>query len=84
MSVIEHCPGERPSEDSPGCDEYYVVECDVCGECWEVGPKSEGLEVNWHVCAECDKAEVESRLSAILEYTRHLLAKCQKAEEYNQ
>ena len=66
MSVIEHCPGEKPSADSPGCEEYFVVECDVCGECWEVGPKSEELEANIHVCAECKKAEVEFGLSSIL------------------
>jgi len=57
MSIIEHCPGENPSADSPGCDEYFVVQCDVCGECWEVGPKSEELEFNRHLCAECEKAE---------------------------
>ena len=56
MSVIDHCPGEKPSADSPGCDEYFVVECDVCGECWDVSPKSEELEFNPHVCAECAKA----------------------------
>ena len=76
MSVVEHQRGEKPSADSPGCDEYYVVECDVCGECWEVGPKSEELEANIHVCAECKKAEVEFRLSSIL-----VLAERQKAEE---
>ncbi len=76
MSFIEHCPGERPSADSPGCDE--------CGECWEVEPKSEELEFAIHVCAECKKAEVEFRLSAILEYTRHLCAGCEKAEEDEQ
>ena len=84
MSVIEHCPGEKPSEDSPGCKEYYVVECDVCGECWEVGAKSEELEFNGHLCAVCSQAEEESRLSAMLEYTRHLLAECEKAEELAQ
>ena len=81
MSVIEHCQGEKPSEDSPGCEECFIVQCDLCGECWEGGPKAEELEFNRHVCAECEKEEVESRLSAILEYTRHLLAECQKAEE---
>lgn len=80
MSVIEHERGEKPSADSPGCDEYFVIQCDVCGECWEVGPDADELESVVHVCAECEKAEVESRLSAILEYTRHLLAKCKKLE----
>ena len=77
--IVEHQRGEKPSADSPGCEEYYVLECDVCGECWEVGPDAEELEFNIHVCAECKKAEVEFRLSAILEYTRHLLAECKKA-----
>ena len=54
MSVIEHCPGERPSADSPGCEEYYVVECDVCGECWEVGEDWPGLEDSRHLCAGCE------------------------------
>ena len=80
MSIIEHQRGEKPSADSPGCEEYFVIECDVCGECWEVGPESEELELNLHVCAECKKAEVESRLSAILslEYTRNLFAECER------
>ena len=78
MSIIEHQPGEMPSEDSPGCEEYFVVQCDVCGECWEVGPGAEELESNPHVCAECEKAEAEW-LSAMLEYTRRLLAECAKA-----
>ena len=57
MSVIEHQPGERPSADSPGCEEYYVLECDECGTCWEVGAEAEELELNRHVCAECEKRE---------------------------
>ena len=62
MSVIEHQHGEKPSADSPGCKEYYVVECDVCGECWEAGPQSEELTVNMHVCAECArKAEEDEK-----------------------
>lgn len=61
MSIIEHCPGEKPSADSPGCEEYFVVQCDVCGECMN--------------------AEVDFRLSSILEYTRHLCAKCEKLED---
>lgn len=84
MSVIDHCPEEKPSADSPGCEEYYVVQCDECGECWEVKSDAEELEFNGHLCAGCTKAEVESRQSAMLEYTRHLLAECQKAEEDEQ
>ena len=57
MSVIEHQPGEKPSADSPGCDEYYVIECDVCGTRWFVGPNADELELNRHVCAECTEAE---------------------------
>ncbi len=33
MSVIEHQRGERPSADSPGCEECFVIQCDLCGEC---------------------------------------------------
>ena len=55
MSIIEHQRGEKPSADSPGCEEYYVVQCDLCDKCWEVGPKSEELQVNTHVCAECER-----------------------------
>ena len=55
--IVEHCPGERPSKDSPGCEEYYVVECDECGTCWEVGPYADELEFVSHLCAECAKAE---------------------------
>ena len=61
MSIIEHQRGERPSADSPGREEYYVVQCDACGECWEAGPKSEELEFNRHVCAECEKAEEDEQ-----------------------
>ena len=57
MSIIEHQHGERPSADSPGCEEYYVLECDVCGECWFVGPKAEELKVNMHVCEGCEKED---------------------------
>ena len=57
MSVIEHQHGERPSEDSPGCEEYFVVQCDLCGECWEVGPDVDELEFDDHLCAKCTKAE---------------------------
>ena len=57
MSIIGHCPGEKPSADSPGCEEYYVVQCDLCGECWEVGPYADELEFISHLCAECTKAE---------------------------
>jgi len=61
VSVIEHCPGEKPSEDSPGCEEYFLVQCDECGECWEVEPKSEELEFNRHVCEGCKKAEEDEQ-----------------------
>ena len=76
MSVVEHQRGEKPSADSPGCEEYFVVQCDVCGECWEVKPDADELEFVVNVCAECKKAEVEFRLSSIL-----VLAERQKAEE---
>ena len=78
MSIVEHQRGEKPSADSPGCEEYYVVECDVCGECWEVGPDAGELEFVVHLCDECKKAEFEFRLSSILEYTRNLLAECKR------
>ena len=65
MSVIEHQHGERPSADSPGCEEYFVVQCDHCGECWEVEPDAEELTVNIHVCAECAKAEELMRMFAV-------------------
>ena len=55
MSIIEHCPGEKPSADSPGCKECFVIQCDECGECWEVGPQSKELEFNPHVCEGCEK-----------------------------
>ena len=61
MSVIEHCPGEKPSADSPGCEEYYVVQCDLCDKRWEVGAKAEELGVNMHVCAKCKKAEEDEQ-----------------------
>ena len=61
MSIIEHCPGEKPSADSPGCKECFVIQCDLCGECWEVGPKSVELTVDVHVCAECARKEVEEQ-----------------------
>lgn len=54
MSVIEHQRGEKPSADSPGCDEYFVIMCDGCGTCWEVGAKAEELEFDDHLCAECE------------------------------
>lgn len=57
MSIIEHCQGEKPSADSPGCDAYYVVQCDLCGECWSVGPDADELEFNGHLCAECEIAQ---------------------------
>ena len=57
MSIVEHQRGEKPSADSPGCEEYFVIECDGCGKCWEVGTKSEELTVDVHVCAECEKEE---------------------------
>ncbi len=61
MSIIEHCPGEKPSADSPGCEEYYVVQCDLCGECWEVGPDADELEFDDHLCAKCEKAEEDEQ-----------------------
>ena len=54
--IIEHQPGERPSADSPGCEEYYVIMCDECDECWEVKPDAEELEFDDHLCAKCQKA----------------------------
>lgn len=57
MSVIEHQPGEKPSADSPGCEECFVIECDGCGDCWEVGEDWPGLEDSRHLCAVCEKAE---------------------------
>ena len=61
MSIIEHQRGEKPSEDSPGCEEHFVVQCDVCGECWEVEPDADELEVDDHLCAKCQKAEDDER-----------------------
>ena len=62
MSIIEHQRGEKASADSPGCEEYFVVQCDVCGESWEDGTKSEELELSRHVCAECEwKAGEEAK-----------------------
>ena len=63
MSIIEHHPGEKPSADSPGCEEYFILQCDLCGECWEVGPKSDELTVNMHVCAECDRCAAKGGMA---------------------
>lgn len=58
MSVIEHQPDERPSADSPSFGEYYILECDQCGERWEVRLKAEDVLLDRHLCAKCEK-EVE-------------------------
>jgi sulfur relay (sulfurtransferase) complex TusBCD TusD component (DsrE family) len=55
VSVIEHQRGEKPSADSPGCEEYFLIQCDLCGEYWGVGPKSDELTANMNVCAECER-----------------------------
>ena len=55
--IVGYEPLEKPSADSPGCEEYFVVQCDLCGECWEVGPQSEELTVNMHVCEVCENEE---------------------------
>lgn len=78
MSIVEHCPGEKPSADSPGCDEYFVVECDVCGECWTVGPKAEEILFDRHLCDVCRECWEVGPQSKELEFNPHVCEGCEK------